>query len=109
MLLLLFSGPGGGAKRVRLNRKTVAHFVRHGILGFRSRARVWKKVQVHSGQYHADAMARRVHQDDEDYVPVHDRTGVGWRHLGHAQAHVFRLCMHFNLPCCVARVCGVDK
>ena len=26
------SGPGGGVKRVRLNRKTPAHFVRHGLL-----------------------------------------------------------------------------
>ena len=27
------SGPGGGVKRVRLNRKTPAHLVGHGILG----------------------------------------------------------------------------
>ena len=35
-------GPGGGVKRVRLNRKTPAHLVRHGILGFQARPRVWK-------------------------------------------------------------------
>ena len=29
------SGPGGGVKRFRLNRKTPAHLVRHGIVGFR--------------------------------------------------------------------------
>ena len=55
------SGPGGGVKRVRLNRKTPAHLVRHGILGIQSRPRVWKRLRVqdHSGQYHADAKARR--------------------------------------------------
>ena len=46
--------------------------------------RVWKRLRVedHSGRNHADAMARRAHQDDEAYVPVEDRTGVGSGHLG---------------------------
>ena len=35
------------------------------------------RVEDHSCQNHADAKARRVHQDDETYVPVEDRTGVG--------------------------------
>ena len=104
------SGPGGGVKRVRLNRKTPAHLVRHGIWGIRSRPWVWKRLRVqdHSGRYHADAKARRVHQDDGDHVPVQDRTGVGWGHLAHAQAHVSRLCMFLDWPSCVARVSGVD-
>ena len=73
------SGPGGGVKRVRLNRKTPAHLVRRGILGIQSRPRVWKRLRVqdHSGQFHADAKARRVHQGDEGYALVQDRTGVG--------------------------------
>ena len=49
--------------------------MRDGILGIQSRPPVWKRLRIldHSGQYHADAKARRVHQDDEDYVPVQDR------------------------------------
>ena len=37
-------GPGRGVKRVRLNRKTPAHLVRHGILGIQSLPRVWKRL-----------------------------------------------------------------
>ena len=37
------SGSGRGVKRVRLNRKTPAHLVQYGILGFQSRPRVWKR------------------------------------------------------------------
>ena len=73
------SGPGGGVKRVRLNRKTPAHLVRHGILGIQPRPRVWKRLRVQDhlcGDY-ADAKGRRVHQDDEASAPVQDRTGVG--------------------------------
>ena len=66
------SGPGGGVKRVRLNRKTPAHLVRYGILGIQS-----LRVLDLSGQYHADAEARRVHQDDEAFVPVLERAAVG--------------------------------
>ena len=40
------SGPGGDVRRVRLNRKTSAHFVRHGVLGIPSRPRVWKRLRV---------------------------------------------------------------
>ena len=35
------------------------------------------RVQDHSGRDHADAKARRVHQDDEAHVPAQNRTGVG--------------------------------
>ena len=70
------------------------------------RPRVWRRLRVqdHSGRYHA----RRVHQGDEAYVLLQDRTGVAWGHLGHSQALVSRLCMIFNLLSGLARVCGVD-
>ena len=45
-----------------------------------------------------------MHQDDEAYVLVLDRAGEGQGHLGHAQAHVSRLCKTFNELSCVARV-----
>ena len=44
--VIWISGPGGGVKRVRLNRKTPAHLVRHGIFGIQSRPRVWKRLTV---------------------------------------------------------------
>ena len=34
-------------------------------------------MEDHSGRNHADAKARRVHQDDEACVHVEDMTGVG--------------------------------
>ena len=74
------SGPGGGVKRVRLRRKNPAHLARHGIFEIQSRPRVWKSLRVQdlSSQYHdADAKAQRVRQDDEAYIPVLDRAGVG--------------------------------
>ena len=73
------SGPGGGVNRVRHNRKTPAHLVKHGILGIQPRPRVWKrlKVQDHVSGDRADAKARRVHQDDEPCVPLQDKTGIG--------------------------------
>ena len=45
-------------------RKTLTHLVRHGIRGIQSLPRAWKRrrVQVHFGQYHADAKARSAHQ-----------------------------------------------
>ena len=66
-------------KTLRLTRQTPAPLVRHGILGIQSQPLGWKRLRVqdHSGQYHADAKARRVHQDDEAYVLVQDRTGFG--------------------------------
>ena len=92
------SGPRGSVKRVRLNTTTLAHLVRHGILGIQPRPRVWKRLRVqdHLCGDHADVKARRVHQDDEAYAPVQDRTGVGRGHLRHAQAHVSRLRTSFN-------------
>ena len=39
------SGPGVGVKRVRQNRKTPAHPVRHGILGIQARPGVWKRLR----------------------------------------------------------------
>ena len=66
-------------QRVRLNRKTPAHIVRHVFLEIQSWSRVWKRLRVqdHSARCHADAKAIRVHQDDGAYVPVQDRTGAG--------------------------------
>ena len=73
------SGPGGGVKRVRLNRRTPAHLVRHGILGIQSRLRVGKRLRVQdlSSQYHADAKAWRVHGNGN---------GFSWRSRGYDQA-----------------------
>ena len=81
------SGPCGGVKRVRLNRQTPHHLVRHGILGIQSRPRVGKRLRVqdHSGRNHAGAKARRVHQDDEAYVPC-ARQDWGWLGLSGACA-----------------------
>ena len=79
------SGPGGGVKRVRLNRKTPAHLVRQGILGIQSRPPVWKRLGIreHPGFALPDVKARRVHQS--------------------------KLCMRFELgSSCVARVSVVD-
>ena len=65
------SGAGGGVKRVRLNRKTPAHLVRHGILGIQARPRVWKRLRVRerSGFGLHDAKVGRVHQSGGDYAP----------------------------------------
>ena len=73
------SGSGGGVKRVRLNRKTPVHLVRHCILGIQPRPRIWKRLRVqdHISRDRADAKASRVHQDDEAFDSVQDRTGVG--------------------------------
>ena len=83
------SGPGGGVKRVRLNRKTPAFLVRHGIWGIQSRPRVWKRLRTreHPGFGPPDAKGWRVHQSGEGSAPDLDREGIGW---GHAQAHVSR-------------------
>ena len=61
------SGPGGGVERIRLNRQTPAHLVRHGILGIQSRD--------HPDSDPVDAKARRVHQGEDTSVLVEDR---GW-------------------------------
>ena len=56
-----------------------AHLMEHGILGIQSRPLAWKRLRVqdHFCGDHADAKARQVHQDDEAFVPVQERTGVG--------------------------------
>ena len=70
------SGPGGAAKRFRLNRKTPAHL---GGLGSHSRPRVWRRliVREHLEWVRADAKSRPLCQQGEAFVPVEDRTGVG--------------------------------
>ena len=45
------SWPGGGVKRVRLNRKTPAHFVGHGFWEVQSRPRVWKTENVGASRF----------------------------------------------------------
>ena len=72
-------GPGGGVERVRLNRKTPAHFVSHDLLGVQSWPRVWKRLRIreHPGYDHVDAKARRVHQGEDAYAPLDDRVGIG--------------------------------
>ena len=73
------SGPGGGVKRVRLNRKNPAHLARHGTMGVQSRPRVWKRLTIreHPGFDHVDAKTRRMHQGGDSYAPVEDRVGTG--------------------------------
>ena len=62
------SGLGGGFKRVRLKQeKTLAHLVRQWYFGDSVSATSLEetlRVQDRFGQFHADAKARRVHQDD---------------------------------------------
>ena len=50
------------------------------FLGIQSRPRVRKRLRVqdHSGQFHVDAKAMRVHQDDEAHVPGAEQDR-GWR------------------------------
>ena len=71
-------GPGGGFKRVRLNRETPANLVSHGLLGVQSRPRAWQRlmIQEHPGYDHVDAKARRVHQGEDAYAPVEERVGI---------------------------------
>ena len=45
----LGSGSGGGAKRVRLHRKTPAHLARQGIPVVQVRPRVWKRLRNPTG------------------------------------------------------------
>ena len=65
------SGSGPGRKRIRLNRKTSAHLVGSMV---QSRARVWKRLRHVSIPDHK---RRRGDQDDGEYDPAQDRTGVG--------------------------------
>ena len=72
-------GSCGALKRVRLHRKTPAHFAGYGRDGgFRSRPKVWKRLRVVEGPRFRDIGAKvpRLHQGDEADGPL-DRVGVG--------------------------------
>ena len=74
--VLWVSGSGSGRKRIRLNRKTPAHFV--GYM-FHSRPRVWKRLR-HVGFHRvsdSDHKRRRCDQNHDGFIPSHERTGVG--------------------------------
>ena len=71
------SGPGGGIFRVRLNRKTPAHLVRHGSGRggeVQSRPHVWKRLRVWEGSASdpGDAKVLRVHQSGDQHASVMD-------------------------------------
>ena len=68
------TGPRGGVNRVRRNRKTPAHLVRHGILGIQSRPRVWKRLRIR--EHLAEAKDGIVHQGGGS-APDMDREGIG--------------------------------
>ena len=55
--------PGEVEKRVRLNRKTPAHFVMQGSVGVQSRSRVWKRlcIRVVESCDRTDPKRRRLH------------------------------------------------
>ena len=63
-------------KRLRLNRKTPAHFAGFGV---NSRSRVWKRLRhvTPSSVSIADHKRRRSDQDDGGYNLDQVRTGVG--------------------------------
>ena len=66
------SGSGPGRKRIRLNRKPSTHLASGHV-------RVWKRLRHvgHSVVSVADCKRRCYDQQDEGYVPVQHRTGVG--------------------------------
>ena len=69
-------GSGPGRKRIRLHRKTPAHFAGFVVP---SRPRVWKRLR-HVGTVCVslpDPKRRRPDQDDVGDVPAQIRTGVG--------------------------------
>ena len=71
------SGSSLGRRRIRLNRKTPAHFV--SISGAQSRPRVWKRLR-HRGRsvgVLADVKRRRLDQQNDGFVLVQNRSGVG--------------------------------
>ena len=74
--VLWVSGSGPGWKRIRLHRKTPAHLA--GCM-VHSRPRVWKRLRHvgHSSVSIPDHKRRRGDQDDGEYDPAQDRTGVG--------------------------------
>ena len=89
--------PGGGVKRIRPHRKTPGHLVRQYFGD--SVSATCLELTEGSGSLLVSfiRMPRQgVHQDDGPCVLVQNRTGVGWGHLGHAQAHVSRLRMTLN-------------
>ena len=70
------SGSGSGRKRIRLNRKTLAHLA--GYMSH-SRPRVWKRlshVVLHRFS-DSDHKRRRCEQNHGGFIPSHERTGVG--------------------------------
>ena len=70
------SGSGPGRKRIRLNRKTPAHFAGFMV---QSRPRVWKRLR-HVGFSSVsipDHKRRRSDQDDGGFKPAQVRSGVG--------------------------------
>ena len=69
------SGSGSGLERIRLNRKTPAHFPGFRVL---SRPRVWKRLRhvVHSSVSIHDHKRRRGDQDDWGCNLAQVRTGV---------------------------------
>ena len=75
----LGSGSGGGAKRVRLYRKTPAHLARHCVPGVRVRPRIWKRLRVSLGSDSSfpGAKVLRVHQEAGGHDPGFARAGIG--------------------------------
>ena len=75
----LARGYGGGAKRVRLYRKTPAHLARQGILGVQVRPGVWKRLRDPRGSDSGLPGAKflRVHQEAGDHDPGFARAGIG--------------------------------
>ena len=72
-------GSGGGAKRVRLHRKTPAHLARQGVLGVQFRPRIWKRLRVSLGSDSSFPGAKflRVHQEVGGHDPGFARVGIG--------------------------------
>ena len=75
----LGSGSGGGAKRVRLYRKTPAHLARQGVPGVWVRPRIWKRLRVSLGSDSSfpGAKVLRVHQEAGGHDPGFARAGIG--------------------------------
>ena len=75
----LARGSGGGVKRVRLYRRTPAHFARQGISGVQVRPRVWKRLRDPLGSDSGLPGAKflRVHQETGGHDPGFARVGIG--------------------------------
>ena len=61
-------------RRIRLNRKTPVHLA---VSVIQSRPRVWKRLRHVGHSFISYAYCERRRYDQEDYVPVQNRTGVG--------------------------------